>query len=144
MNQSDLSLSDLYALANEISQDHWGIDYTGIIEMTNRKWTRLNGRFMAPNALPLEFEADPIIGFSAKRNAERTIDEVKGTLLHELVHWRLWSLGIPHRDTDKEFIAECLSVRAPISKGRKAQDAFKRHQSGMKYVSLDEYYRSLA
>jgi hypothetical protein len=128
MSESILSLTDLYQLANEISQEHWGIDYTGIIDLTNRRWKRVDGRFSAPLLSQIHV-AEPIIAFCSKRNAERTQEEVKGSLLHELVHWRLWSLGLPHRDTNKEFIAECLRVGAPISKSGKAQDALKRHLS---------------
>ncbi|KIL35157.1 hypothetical protein SD71_16150 [Cohnella kolymensis] len=121
----DATIQDLYRCANELANKHWGVDYTGKIELTNRKWTNRNGHFIARSPSTHE----PIIGMSRKRNAERTEEAVKGTLLHELVHWRLYTCGIPHRDVSHEFIRECLRVGAPISKAARAQRAFEDYQA---------------
>ncbi|WP_243767358.1 hypothetical protein [Paenibacillus agricola] len=56
-----------------------------------------------------------------------------GTLLHELVHWRLATEGIPHRDVNDEFIAECVRVGAPISGSTSAQNAYREYQAKRRY-----------
>lgn len=111
----------LLTLANELARKHWGVDYTGTLTLVDREWRLYNGRYF--------WRADNSrqeIRMSVRRNAERTPEEVERTLLHELVHWRLQTMGRPSRDTDDEFIAECLRVGASISKARAAQDAYKR------------------
>lgn len=125
----EVSEEQLYVMADELALKWWGVKYDGIIELRNRRWKNINGRFWAP--LPSNKNALPIIEMCKKRNSERTIEEVKGTLLHELVHWRLFSLGIPHRDIDPEFIKEAIRVGAPISKTRKAQRAYKKYMNAV-------------
>jgi hypothetical protein len=39
-------LEDLYRWANELAQEHWGVDYTGSIELVNRKWRSMNACFI--------------------------------------------------------------------------------------------------
>lgn len=114
----------LHALANELARKHWGVDYTGTITLVNYEWRSYNGKFRHKrdrNDLSLQE-----IRMSAITNARRTPEEVEGTLLHELVHWRLFVTGEPNSDEDYAFIVECLRVGAPISKARAAQDAYKR------------------
>ncbi|GAA0840677.1 hypothetical protein [Brevibacillus reuszeri] len=129
----------LMTIANELARKHWGIDYAGTLTLVDRPWRAYNGRYF--------WRADHSrqeIRMSVRRNAERTPEDVERTLLHELVHWRLQTTGIPHRDTDYEFIAECLRVGASISKARAAQDAYKRYmtirvfeqQTGRKYEEV--------
>jgi predicted SprT family Zn-dependent metalloprotease len=124
----DLTVDQLMQHANELSLQHWGVEYTGMIELTNRRWKNINGRYLAMVGPEAELIPESrIIVMSRKRNAERSIEEVLGTLLHELVHWRLHSTGVNHRDGHFEFIAECLRVGAPISQSLSAQFAFKRY-----------------
>lgn len=116
----------LLTLANELSRKHWGVDYTGTISLVNYEWRNYFGKFRHKrnrNDLSLMD-----IRMSAVTNARRTPDEVMRTLLHELVHWRLFVTGRAYRDTDDEFIAECLRVGASISQARKAQEAYRRYQ----------------
>jgi Zn-dependent peptidase ImmA (M78 family) len=124
----DLTVDQLLIHANELSQKHWGVDYTGAIELTNRHWKNFNGKYICTM---LDFKNPParhkIIAMSKKRNAERTDAEVLGTLLHELVHWRLHTTGVPYRDSNPEFIKECLRVGAPISQSSSAQWAYKQY-----------------
>lgn len=131
----------LLTLANELARKHWGVDYTGTIELVNNKWRCFNGMYRWNNTTGLRQ-----IRMSGPRNAERTPEEVEKTLLHELVHWRLHTTGVPASDTDYEFIAECLRVGASISNARKAQDAYKRYEqirvfeerTGRKYKEAGE------
>lgn len=126
----DISEEQLYVMADELALKWWGVKYDGIIELRNRRWKNINGRFWAP--FPGNKNVLPIIEMCKKRNSQRTEEEVKGTLLHELVHWRLFSLGIPHRDTDKEFVEEAIRVGAPFSKSGKAQRAYEKYASSIK------------
>lgn len=113
---------ELKRIANELALEHWGVPYTGKFELVNRKWRRMNGCFIFNNKT-----GEHSIRMSSKVNAERTREEVIGTLLHELVHWRLWSLGLPAHDSDDEFIAECIRVGAPISGSKIAKQAHERY-----------------
>lgn len=117
----------LLALANELTRKHWGVDYTGTLRLVDREWRRFNGMYFhnADNTVQE-------IRMSAARNAERTPEEVEGTLLHELVHWRLKTTGQPASDTDDEFIAECLRVGAKVSGSRAAQEAYRRYRALMR------------
>ena len=112
----------LLALANELARKHWGVDYTGTIELVNRKWRRMQGVYAFNDSTGLRK-----IKMSAQTNAERSPEEVEDTLLHELVHWRLQTRGVPASDTDPEFIAECLRVGASISHAKYAQAAYKAY-----------------
>lgn len=108
--------------AKELAQQHWGVEYTGALRLVNRDWRAYNGYFVRSS------EGLQEIVMSAKKNAKRSPEDVERTLLHELVHWRHYAVGIPARDTDFEFIAECLRVGASISKGALAQAAYERYK----------------
>lgn len=116
------TLEGLYVIANEMCREHWGVDYTGTIELVKRDWSCMNACFISNRS-----EGTQKIRMSTKVNARRDREAVLGTLLHELVHWRLWTQEVPHSDVDYKFIAECIRVGAPISKTRSAQDAYKRY-----------------
>jgi hypothetical protein len=123
------TVDDLYQWANKLAQKYWGVDYDAIIELKNRIWKNINGRFLASRNVPGADKIPSIIQMCTKRNSERTTVEVRLTLLHELVHWRLYTTGIPHRDTNNQFIAECFRVGASISKATRAQRAFEAYQA---------------
>lgn len=112
----------LQALANEMALEHWGVEFTGTVRLVNYRWSCTNGRYRGDRRTGLQE-----IKMSAIRNAERTPDEVRKTLLHELVHWRLHSQELPSRDTDDEFIVECLRVGASISRARSAWAAYEAY-----------------
>lgn len=114
-----MELEELKQRANSLCQKHWGVEYTGKIKMVNYQWRRKNAHFEISRTDPNH----KVIVFSKKRNAERSKEEILGTLLHELVHWRLHCLGLPNRDDDKEFVLECIKVGARISGTRSAQRA---------------------
>jgi hypothetical protein len=120
---SDLSHADLVAKANELSRKWWGVDYTGTIELVNRKWRRKNACYI----YRLNGEPAQIIRMSKPTNDARTEEDVIKTLLHELVHWRLRTQGLPASDGDKEFVEEALRVGAPISGTKAAQFAAKKY-----------------
>lgn len=132
MTNGNLTLDELYAAANEMCRKWWGVDYTGKIELTRRPWRRTNGvcRYRKNDSGYVV-----TIVMSEKRNAERTRDEVLETLLHELVHWRLFTDGLSRdgiayakrvsRDDSPEFVRECLRVGAPFSGTKSAQYAAK-------------------
>lgn len=116
----------LLALANELARKHWGVDYTGTLRLVNREWTCCNAKFRHKRDRT-DTSLQEIV-MSAQTNARRGAEDVAGSLLHELAHWRLYTEGRPCSDMDYEFIAECLRVGAPISGARTAQDAYKRYQ----------------
>ncbi|WP_036708774.1 hypothetical protein [Paenibacillus pinihumi] len=122
-DNGNLSLDELRAAANEMSLRHWGVPFTGTLNLTNRRWKRTHGMF-------LRWASDPartMIQMCTSMNASRPREEVLKTLLHELVHWRLYTTGVPCRDTDLEFVAECVRVGASISQTKSAQAAYKRY-----------------
>lgn len=121
---TSLTESRLYEMADELSLKWWGVKYDGLIELKNRRWKNINGRFCAPLASQ---DIPPIIEMCKKRNAERTEEEIKRTLLHELVHWRLFVLEIPYDDTSKEFIREAIRVGASFSQTAKAKRAYEEY-----------------
>ena len=118
-----MNLDELYVAANEMCRKHWGIEFTGKITLTNRRWTRTQGRFRWWKKEPGRCQ----IEMSAKTNAGLSREAVMDTLLHELVHWRLYTAGSPYSDQDPEFIAECLRVGASLSGARYAQNAYQRY-----------------
>jgi hypothetical protein len=120
---SDLSHADLIAKANELSRKWWGVDYTGTIELVNRKWRRRHACFIHHRTR----KDIQIIRMSKPANDKRTEDEVYGSLLHELVHWRLYTLDLPCSDEDREFVEECVRVGAPFSQTQAAQFAAKKY-----------------
>jgi SprT-like protein len=67
------------------------------------------------------------IRMSAPVNAENGAEETESNLLHELVHWRLFTLKLPFDDVNDEFIAECLRVGAPLSGGTREKAAYERY-----------------
>jgi hypothetical protein len=118
-NNPEITKSDLEQWANELCQLHWNIDYSGTIELKNVKWKCVNAQY-------IRYSTDKsihVIQMSSKRNAERTIEEVRASLLHELVHWYLYKIGKRHGDTCSPFIAECLRVGASLSKTKAAKKA---------------------
>lgn len=133
-----MTLDELYAEANRLCREHWGVEFTGRIELVKRPWRRYNGICRYNKCLtPSGVEWDVAIIMSEKRNAERTREEVLGTLLHELVHWRLFTEGLKRgglqyarsiaRDDSPEFVRECQRVGAPFSHTVAAQKAAKRY-----------------
>lgn len=116
----NLTLDELYAAANEMCRKWWGVDYTGTIRLTNVNWRRREACFAHTTDKRVQE-----IRMSRKVNARFTREYVLGNLLHELVHWRLFTQGIPHMDDDPEFVRECIRVGAPFSHTKKAQFAAK-------------------
>lgn len=108
--------------ANELAQLHWGVEYTGTLRLVNRHWRAYNGRYFGRRS-----EGIQEIVMSAQRNEERPPEDVERTLLHELVHWRLWTLGLPCGDKEPEFVAEALRVGASFSHTEKAQKAYEKY-----------------
>lgn len=112
----------LTALANELTCKHWGVDFSGTFSLQNRRWRCRRGCFVYNKTTGL-----CEIRMCAQHNSKRTPADIEKTLLHELVHWRLFVTGQPFGDTDNTFIAECLRVGASISQAASAQDAYKRY-----------------
>ncbi|MFK4304290.1 hypothetical protein ABH892_004430 [Paenibacillus sp. RC254] len=112
----------LFSIANELARKHWGVDYTGTLVLVNRPWRNRWACFRSTT----EDDSLREVRMSAVVNASRSEEAVIGSLLHELVHWRLCTSGLPYSDTDYGFIAECLRVGAPISRARSAQEAYQR------------------
>ncbi|ASS76843.1 hypothetical protein CIG75_19110 [Tumebacillus algifaecis] len=116
-------MEQLKKAANELSQKHWGVDYTGEIELTNAKWKNRQACYLIwPNAP----EKTVVIQMSHYVNRTLTRYEVLDNLLHELVHWQLHQSGKKFHDDDQEFVDECLRVGAPISGTKKAGMAARK------------------
>lgn len=122
----NLTLDELYAEANEFCRKWWGVDYTARIVIVNRRWKRRQAAFRWNRVDP----NDVYIQFSRAVNAAHSREDVLGWLAHELVHWRLFTQGLPASDDAPEFVAECLRVGAPISQTQAALDAKKRYLAG--------------
>jgi hypothetical protein len=122
---ADYTIDQLYQMADELSMKWWGVTYDGVIDLKNRRWKHVNGRFCAP--LGSQKDIPPIIQMCVKRNAEHSDEEVERTLLHELVHWRLWSMGIPHQDSSRDFVREIERVGASVSGALKARRAYEKY-----------------
>lgn len=122
--------SRLLALANELARKHWGVDYTGTLTLTNRYWRRMDAAFSFNSQTGRQE-----IRMSAPVNAEYGEEDTQGNLLHELVHWRLYTQGVPFGDETTEFIAECLRVGAPISGAPSAKKAYERYLQAEKEVA---------
>lgn len=116
-----IDLNALYTYAKEQAMLHWHREFDIEIELVDTKWSRTNGMYI----YDLE-TGQKWIRMSKKRNQIRTWDNVKGTLLHELVHWHLHTSGIPHRDSDIEFARECIRAGAPFSGTKIAQETGKK------------------
>lgn len=112
----------LLTLANEMARRHWGVEYTGGLRLTARNWTRRGASFAWNTETGLQE-----VRMSAPVNERLGPENTAGNLLHELVHWRLYTLGGPFRDDDVEFVAECLRVGAPFSQTQAAQRAYEAY-----------------
>lgn len=120
---SDISHAELVTKANELSRKWWGVDYTGTIELVKRNWRTREACYVWDT----EDDSVNIIRMSKPKNDAHDSEWVYGNLLHELVHWRLKTKGIPFRDDDREFVEECIRVGAPFSETQKAQAAAKKY-----------------
>jgi hypothetical protein len=130
----NLTLDELYTQANEMCRKHWGVDYTGTIELVNNKWRSM----MACFSYNRKDESKQIIRMSIKTNAKLMRVEVLNNLLHELVHWRLYTQGLPFGDCDRVFIAECCRVGASLSGTKAVEDAYKRYLQYEKYSEVSD------
>ncbi|KOS00439.1 hypothetical protein [Paenibacillus polymyxa] len=119
----------LFSIANDLARKHWGVDYTGTLVLVNRPWRRRFACFRFSR----HDDSVREIRMSAHENAASTEEEVRDALLHELVHWRLHMLGLPARDTDEEFIAECIRVGAMLSEAGNAQKALQLYTQKRKF-----------
>jgi SprT-like protein len=120
--KSDLKLCDLYRFARENSMEYWQREFDIEIELVTYNWKRTNGSYNRYS------DGRKVIRMSKIRNQYRSSEQVFSTLLHEMVHWHLHTSGIPHRDTDKEFIAEIKRVGSHFSSTIKAQKALKDYE----------------
>ncbi|MDQ0168701.1 hypothetical protein [Paenibacillus tundrae] len=109
--------------ANELAQLHWGVDYTGTLRLLRYRWKQTQALFMFSRSDTSLQE----IRMSAPTNADLTPEEIEANLLHELVHWRLWSQGLPAGDEEREFVAEAIRVGASISHAKRAREAYEKY-----------------
>lgn len=124
-----MNLEELYKEAHTLCQKHWGVDYTGTIELVEEEWHLLNADIEFRKSCPTYAN----IRMSKPKNQKRSREDISKTLLHELVHWRLRTIGQPFRDFDKEFIQEALRVGASISMAEDAQLAFRKYGAGYEH-----------
>lgn len=109
----------LYKEAYRLCIKWWGVPFTGYIEVKNRRWKRTNAQF-SPSTCTIKF--------CSHKNSRRTKEQITKTLLHELVHWRLYTTGVPYRDNDKEFVKEALRVGASFSAVKTAVKAREKYE----------------
>lgn len=112
------TVAELYDHAREMSLYHWGTHFDGTIEMVERDWRRQQAVIFFPTKH---------IRFSRPVNQRMGKEKIMETLLHELVHWWLYTQGKPYGDSDPEFIQECVRVGAPISGTLAAQKAMRNY-----------------
>lgn len=117
--------------ANELAQLHWGVEYTGTLRLLTRKWARRQASFAYRTDGSVQE-----IRMSAPTNAFLSAEQIEGNLLHELVHWRLWSQGLPAGDEEPEFVAEALRVGASFSHTEKAQKAYEKYIREMERIAV--------
>ncbi len=118
----NLTLDELYEAANEMCRKHWGVDYTGTIRMMPGCWRNKMASYIWSDRTGLRE-----IRFNSHMNRRLTREKVLGNLLHELVHWRLHTLGLPNSDCSKEFVSECVRVGAPFSGTVVAKQAAQKY-----------------
>jgi predicted SprT family Zn-dependent metalloprotease len=111
----------IMTLLQRLSYLHWGVEYQGNVEIVKRRWKWTRAQFVY----------DRKSDYMAVRVSEPLLKEMppsqtQGFLLHELVHWRLYTTGQPFHDTDTEFVKECLRVGAPLSQTKEAMAAARR------------------
>ena len=128
-----LTVEELYQEANTLCLKHWGVPYTGKIELVNRNWRYQTACIEFRKSCPTYAK----IRMSQAVNERRTKEEILSTLLHELVHWRLRMIGKPYKDEDKEFVEEALRVGASISWSKSAREALKKY--GTRQMTIDDY-----
>lgn len=114
----DISLEELERYAHYFTMRCWGVPFNGRIELINREWKRKSACFLH-NGLTIQF--------SHITNQSQSMNEVLKVLLHELVHWRLYTTGEPCEDDTKEFVEEALRVGASFSGAKKAQETFQTY-----------------
>ncbi|TMW72808.1 hypothetical protein [Alteribacter natronophilus] len=122
MKRKTFNEQELRKEAGKLCRIHWGVEYTDGIELIQEPWEVRNARFIVDHD-----KDERYIQMSLPRNEERSRESVIQSLLHELVHWRLLSLGLPCRDTDDAFIAEAIRVGASISLAAEAQEAYRKY-----------------
>lgn len=116
-----IDLIALYTYAKEQASLCWHRKFDIEIEIVETKWSRTNGMYICNLETGRKW-----IRMSKPVNKSRSWNDVKGTLLHELVHWHLHTSGIPHRDGDIEFAKECIRVGAPFSGSKVAQKTARK------------------
>lgn len=107
------TLDELVEHARELSMRHWGTPYDGKIEIVNHDWKRMVACIFVPR--PHSADQTIRIRFSKKVNKRVGKERILRGLLHELVHWWMFTQNLPYHDDDSEFIKECIRVGAPVS-----------------------------
>lgn len=113
-----LKISELEKFANEFLKTHFNLSLKIPIKY-NSRLTSTHGRFIRRYNKPYCIE------LSARIAQEETDNFTLDTLKHELVHYALFLLGKPYKDSDKYFQTKCIEVGAPLTRTRKAN--IKRH-----------------
>lgn len=113
---SNISEEELQVEAEILVRHHWKREFSGSIALVEHLPHGIQGQYLP---------GEQIILMSRKKNSKRDRATVISYLLHELVHWHMDTSGLPSRDRDPDFAAECLRVGAPISGADHAQDALK-------------------
>lgn len=106
---------------NKLSLLHWGVEYNGNVEIVKTNWQLKKAAFTwsETGGYAAILLSRPVLAATPRK-------EMRGYLLHELVHWWQHKNGLPFHDTDPEFIRECVRVGAPISDEQSAKEAARR------------------
>lgn len=107
-----IDLSWIKAEALKLVKKHWDIDFIPNIvfdRKTDEEWDNYFKEDYG-TLLGLYYDEDMTIEFNTKRNSNRTLAEIKKTLLHELCHWYLHYNDLPYRDADVRFAHELIRV----------------------------------
>lgn len=108
----------LHVEAVEFLEENFRLELTATINLNGRIKKSL-GRFRrrvnvhTGEIIELSIEISKMVMVHSVMT--ENLDLVKGVLKHELIHYALWKLNKPFKDTDPYFINTCKELGAPVS-----------------------------
>lgn len=107
-----MNLTAIKRYAKEFLDEAYGMELVIPIEL-NGRLTRTLGRFhfnkRGSNRVPVKLD------FAKKLLEFGTIEDIKGVIRHELIHYAMFVAGRPFHDGEEEFEAELVKYNAPAT-----------------------------